>query len=173
MVTGDWGRDLAQARFLSGTERLHDHGVDSDDPMMLPEVRAARRHGYEPAPEAPLWCFLPAVWPDDARAWVRDTRIRHATVSCSGEASRRVCWSTADYAEVEADIVALLAECGLPPRPAGRLWLLRPPPGFTCLQEVLVQLTEAATRAGEEVMASAGFAAAVHRELRRLFPASA
>jgi hypothetical protein len=124
--------------------------------------------GYEPAPEAPLWCFLPAIWPDDARAWVRDIRIRHQTVSCDGEPARRFPWSAADHAEVETDINDLLGECGLPPRPAGRVWLLRPPGDLT-LDDVLGRLLTAAQAAGDDVMASPAFVEHVDAELTRLF----
>jgi hypothetical protein len=145
--------------------------VDSDDLTALPLVQAARAMGYEPAPEAPLWCFLPAIWRNDARAWVRDTRIRHQTVSCGGKPASRVPWSTADYAEVEADTNDLLGECGLPPRPAGRVWLLRLPPGYFTLDDVMTRLMVAAEAAGADVMASARFVVHVDAELRRLFDA--
>jgi hypothetical protein len=145
--------------------------VDSDDPAALPLVQAARSLGYQPAPEAPLWCFLPAIWPQDARAWVRDTRIRHQSVSCTGRPAVRVPWSAADHAEVEADITALLAKCGIPSRPAGRLWLLRPPPGYPALDAVLRRLAAAAEAADIQVMASPNLVVRVTAELQRLFDA--
>jgi hypothetical protein len=78
-------------------------------------------------------------------------------------------WSAADHAEVEADINALLAKCGIPSRPAGRLWLLRPPPGYPALDAVLRHLVAAADAADIEVMASPKLVAHVNAELQRLF----
>ncbi len=162
-----WGTDSPELR-VPGV-RASWLPVDSDDPADVPEVAGARALGFEPAHEAPLWCFLPAVWPEHARAWVRDTRVRHATISCDGEPTRRVPWSTWDYADIEADVNLLLAECGLPARPFGRLWLLRPPPGFGALDDALEHLARHAEAAGEPIMASAGFVAVVAPEVRRLF----
>ena len=49
--------------------------IDSDDPEDLPAVIAARREGYFAAHDAPLWCFVPAIWPRRARAWTPDRRV--------------------------------------------------------------------------------------------------
>lgn len=168
MLAGDWGLDRNEAQFR-GVMHSHFDSIDSDDPAMVPVVQAARDQGYEPAPEAPLWCFLPAIWPGDARAWVRDTRVRHAIVSGDGESSRQVPWSTADYADIESDTNSLLGECGIPPRPAGRLWLLKPPPNFDSVEKALDHLLATTKALGEDIVASASFAAHVDRELRRLF----
>lgn len=166
MLDANWGSDRAEGRF----HRVeHYHYVDSDDPAFIPEVRAAQEHGYELADEAPLWCFLPAVWPDHARAWIRDTRARSARISCHGEPSERVPWTAADYAEVESDINELLRECSIPERPAGRLWLLKPPPGHRSIRETLDYLASSAESAGIPFMASAEFAAQAQQELKRLF----
>ena len=98
----DWGIGSSPARF-PGVSGDCSAPVDSDDPWVMPVVRAASRQGYEPAPEAPRWTFLPAVWPTSARAWILDTRIRHARISCDGQPAQVVPWCTADYFEVEAD----------------------------------------------------------------------
>jgi len=167
MVAADWGLDTEETSFAHVP---HDRcePIDSDDPAMLPQAQAARAQGYEPAHEAPMWCFLPAIWPESARAWVRDTRVRHASGSCDGRAWRAP-WSAADHAEIEVDTNEMLRRCGLPPRPAGRVWLLKPPPGFTNLQETLGHLGRTAELAGLDAMASRSFVEHVERELDTLF----
>lgn len=167
MVMGDWGLDSHSFR-VRGVHSCFG-SVDSDDPAAIPEVQAALEQGYEPAPEAPMWCFLPAIWPDHARAWVRDTRVRHSLVSCGGEPDRRVPWSAADYADIESETNMDLVACGVPPRPAGRLWLLKPPPGFDRLEETLCDLDASATAAGQDDPASVGYVTHIDLELQHLF----
>ncbi len=169
MTAADWGLDLPELR-ITGTMPGW-HPVDSDDPADIPVVAAARPLGWEPAHEAPLYCFLPAVWDHGSRAWVRDLRVRHATGASPGEELRRVPWSTWDYADIEADANVLLASCGLPPRPFGRVWLLRPPPGFASMDEVLDHLSDHAVASGEELVVTPGFVRVVAEEVRRLFSA--
>lgn len=169
MTVGDW--DLSLPDLLIPGTHLQDDPVDSDDPADLPMVAAARALGWEPAHEAPLWSFLPAVWDHPARAWVHDLRIRHASGARYGEQPRRTPWSTWDYAWIEADANELLASCGLPPRPFGRLWLLRPPPGFGSIDEVLDHLSDHAVASGEEITVTPGFVRVVADEVRRLFRA--
>ncbi|WP_370865769.1 DUF5956 family protein [Nocardioides agariphilus] len=168
MESADWGGD---------TEPLHLGGIpdgrfsptDSDDPLEVPAVRAAREQGFEPAPEAPLWTFLPAVWPVVARAWIPDTRIRHMEVACDGEPLRTLPWSSADYFELEADANRLLAECGLTSRPPGRLWLLKPPQEFVSLDATLSWLVRSAKEAGLDIVANQPFVLRVQRDLDVLF----
>ena len=85
---------------------------------------------FEVAPDAPLWLFLPAVWPVESRAWIRDNRIRQLRTMIEGRWVD-LPWGTADYVEPEAGEQPLIQALGLPPRPAGRVWLLRPPPGVS------------------------------------------
>lgn len=164
----DWGIDSSPARF-PGVSGDGFAPVESDDPGDMPVVLAASRQGYEPAPEAPMWTFLPAVWPASARAWILDTRIRHARISCDGKPAQVVPWCTADYFEVEADANELLVECGLPPRPAGRLWLLKSPPDQRSLHGTLELLVKSATGAGLDPMASLAFVEHVRLTLPELF----
>lgn len=168
MESADWGVE---------TEPLHLRGIpdgrfsppDSDDPWEMPAVRAAREQGFEPAPEAPLWTFLPAVWPGVARAWIPDTRIRHKQVACDGEPLRTLPWSTADYFEMEADANGLLVQWGVPPRPPGRLWLLKSPERFASLEATFGWLSTSAKDAGLDIMANRAFVQQVVRDLRTLF----
>ncbi len=169
MVTADWGPALPELRIPGAAPGWEP--VESDDATDLPAVAAARAHGWEPAHEAPLWCFLPAVWDHGARAWVRDLRVRHMRIVCDGTPPRRVPWSAWDHADIEADANALLTSCGLPPRPLGRVWLLRPPPGFGSMGEALDHLGDHAVASGEEIMVTPGFVRVAADEVRRLFSA--
>ncbi|MGZ4453492.1 MAG: DUF5956 family protein [Nocardioides sp.] len=167
MARGDWAVDSDETRFTPEQDSLV--GVATDDPAELPGVRAAAALGYEPVPEAPLFCFLPAIWPAGARAWIRDVRIRHGNVSWGEGPSERVPWSAWDYVELEAETNRLLVTCGFDPRPAGRLWLLQPPPGFDSLDAALTHLSASATAAGLPILADRTFAEHVGREVARIF----
>jgi Family of unknown function (DUF5956) len=168
MESADWDVDGDPLWFSrSGDGRVVP--TESDDPLDLPAVRAAIKHGYEAAPEAPIWTFLPAVWPTAERTWIPDTRVRHVQVACAGERTRVVPWSTADYFEMESEANGILADCGLPSRPAGRLWLLKPPPGQPSLEHTLKALLASAERAGLQVVSTAEFVEHVRRELRAMF----
>ncbi|HVQ17662.1 MAG TPA: DUF5956 family protein, partial [Actinomycetes bacterium] len=164
----DWGADTAPANF-PGSDVGRFAPTESDDPWELPAVRVAREHGYEVAPEAPMWTFLPAVWPKDARTWIPDTRVRYMRVSCNGEPTRVLPWSTADYFEIEAEANGTLADCGIPTRPAGRLWLLRPPPGQPSVEHVLSLLVASAEGRGLQVLATREFVEHVRQELSVMF----
>ena len=63
-----WTAEESEASFGAVMNPLL--SVDTNDVGELPEVVAAGRQGFAPAPEAPMWCFLPVVWPDAHRAWV-------------------------------------------------------------------------------------------------------
>ena len=166
-MAGDWAVGEDEARFTREQDRLI--GVDTDDPADLPGSRAAAALGFEPAPEAPLFCFLPALWPAGARAWIRDVRIRHGQVSSGEGSSDRVPWSTWDYVELEAETNRLLVTCGFDPRPPGRLWLLKPPPAFDSLDAALTHLSASASAAGLPILADRTFAEHVGREVARIF----
>ncbi|MBC7289886.1 MAG: hypothetical protein H5T83_00945 [Actinotalea sp.] len=150
-MRADWGTAEAPLSDVWPTAAL--------PPEALPSVLRARQDGWFLAPDAPLWCFLPAVWPTTARAWVPDRSVREVRLRIEGGGERRVPWSPWDVAEVEQDVAALLAACGLGPRPLGRLWLLRPPPVFADLEaalEWLVRRAEAEdvpVRCGPELVA--------------------
>jgi hypothetical protein len=90
-------------------------------------------------------------------------------VSCNGEPARTLPWSTADYFEMESDANWLLAECGVAARPPGRLWLLRPPHGFSSLDATLSWLSASAKEAGLVIMANRPFVLQVEGDLGVLF----
>ena len=95
-------------------------------PRELPEVAALERQGWYAFDDAPYHLCLPAVWPR-AHRWVRD---RLPKVSFGNDTVEP--WSTADVARMAAHYGEVARECGLPPPPPGRLWLVRSPwPGQT------------------------------------------
>jgi hypothetical protein len=152
--------DQWECQELSGVRvGLGFEGLETDSASELPEVQTASALGWEPAPEAGLWCFLPAIWPTGARAWLPDRRVRGATGSASNSGpARRSPWSAATYAGIEADRNELLAECGFPPRPFGRVWLLRPPPSWVSVDALLDDVLDRWRASGGEVLADRRFA---------------
>ncbi|MCE7082642.1 DUF5956 family protein [Streptomyces sp. ST2-7A] len=143
MVTTDWGRDTAPHPVPAG--RAHRTELERD---RLPEVRQLVEFGWTLVPDSTLWCFLPRLWPAPARTWVPDRstvwvtetrtdatgRITDARCVPMGEEERR---------REEAEVNALLAEAGVPPRPPGRIWLLRPVgdhPGVEAMVEHVLAL---------------------------------
>lgn len=167
MVEPDWGVHKQPTSF--GPPAVGWEPIYSDRPEDVPEVKAARARGYFPAHEAPLWCFIPAIWPAEARAWVRDQRVRHLTMQCEGGPLERLPWTTADYADIENDTNALLAELGLPARPAGRIWLLRAPQPYATAQDVLDDVWTGWQASGGPAMATSDFVQHAQSRLREIF----
>lgn len=149
MVEADWGISTT-----CGSFGVRDDGdsFESDDPRDLPEVRNAMAQGYEPAPEAPIWCFVPAIWPSQSRVWVRDRRVRHGRRDDGRGHVAKEPWTAADYADYEDEMNNLLRRLGVPARPAGRIWLLRGPEPARSAQDVLEDVAsqwQAADRAND------------------------
>jgi hypothetical protein len=167
MVECDWGLAEEPASFDPGAWR--GEPIYSDEPGDVPAVGLARAQGYFPAHEAPLWCFIPAIWPSAARAWVHDQRVRHLTRTCDGGPLERLLWSTADYARHEEDTNSFLAELGLPPRPAGRIWLLRAPAPYATPQDILDQIWAGWQASGGPAMATPGFVEYAQDRVREIF----
>lgn len=145
-----WEGISPEAQFLWGerAKEIGDRPVDSDDANDLPLARLAREHGFEVAPDAPMWLFLPVVWPIADRAWIRDNRLRHLQTYVDGQLVD-VPWSTADYfgaADDERDFLAALLP--LPKRPPGRVWLLRAPRDHTSIDETVRQMSDSSWAAG-------------------------
>ncbi len=141
-------------------------------PEQLPEVVALTAQGWELAPDAPGWTLLPAIWPRSHRTWVPDRCIRWATVTCGDREPVQERLGDEDSASVECDYAVTAQHHGLPGRPAGRLWLLRPPSSWT-LEGVLSILERAADRAdadrGRRREDATRFTTVVAQELSRLF----
>src|SRR6478609_1128301 len=174
MLTGmsgnTWEGTSSDARFF-GKVREQNAGevpVRTDDARTLSLAVAAREDGFEVAPDAPLWLFLPAVWPVESRAWVRDNRIRELRTMINGQWDG-LPWGAADYFEVEASEQDVIRSFGLPPRPPGRVWLLRPPPGVSDLDQTVQLLTESARSAGVATEVTLEFFDHTARTLRALF----
>lgn len=117
---------------------VHDWNDDSPSPLsqsgsrldllpeQLPEVQALLREGWELAPPAPVWAFLPAVWPRAHRTWVFDRAVC-MSLDTEGGVSQARAWGEAEYVERDNDYALLCRQSGVTTRPSGRLWLLRPP----------------------------------------------
>lgn len=166
MPEPSWGIDDPPGPFRSA-DGVAD--ADSDDVNDVPAVAEARTLGYFPAHEAPLWCFIPAIWPSAARAWTPDVRIRHKTRGATAGSRVFLPWSAYDHFSIEDETNLLLARVGLPPRPGGRIWLLKPPPGYDDLDAVLQHVWTSWRSSGGEDLMTPEFVAHAQRELGRLF----
>ncbi|MEV6250699.1 DUF5956 family protein [Streptomyces sp. NPDC051742] len=143
------------------------------EPDRLPEVRELEELGWIFAPAAPMWVFLPYVWPRNARTWVPDRSTRweiDTTFAAAGQLLDVECRpvSAAEREARERDAAADLTVAGIPPRPSGRLWLLRPVGDFNELAAVLDHLCAAAEEREVPVELSADFARLCERELQIL-----
>lgn len=107
-------------------------GRSEQEPDRLPEVRELEVLGWKPAPEDTLWVFLPYVWPPADRTWVPD-RSTHWAVETRLDGHGHITGVEAapladpDLHDLDREAEEVLAALGLPRRPPGRLWLLRPP----------------------------------------------
>ncbi|MEU3407524.1 DUF5956 family protein [Streptomyces sp. NPDC006670] len=141
------------------------------EPGRLPEVRELEVLGWFLAPEAPMWVFLPFVWPAVARTWIPDRSTRwqvDTTLDGAGRVVDVECHpvTEAEQETLEKDASADLARCGLPPRPADRLWMLRPVGQFDDLDAVLDHLCARADARGVSVGLSAAFVELCAAELQ-------
>ena len=103
MSSHTWEGTSSEARFFAkvSEQSAGEVPVMTDDAGTLSLAVAARVDGFEVAPDAPLWLFLPAVWPVESRAWIRDNRVRQLRTMTKGRWDD-LPWSAADYFEVEA-----------------------------------------------------------------------
>jgi len=143
----------------------------SDVAEELPEIQQLLAQGWHLLPEAPMWVFLPAVWPVHARTWVPDRSTHYVEEWENGQRTGRRAWTEVIRDGIERDANADLRRAGLPPRPANRLWLVRLPDGFTTLDDLLYELIAAAEQRGVEPRATPEFASAVQDRLRQLIKA--
>ncbi|MGW7098331.1 DUF5956 family protein [Streptomyces sp. NPDC054838] len=131
-------------------------GRSEQEPDRLPEVRELAALGWEPAPETHAWLFLPYVWPPAARTWVPDRGTRWAVESRLDGHGHVVEVEAAPLPEpdvdlLEAEAAEVIAALGLPPRPHGRVWLLRPVGPFDSVAAVLDHLGELAAARGVDL----------------------
>ncbi|MDV5142896.1 DUF5956 family protein [Streptomyces sp. SBC-4] len=148
-------------------------GTSELEPDRLPEVRELAEMGWALAPEAPMWVFLPYVWPAEDRTWVPDRSTRwqiDTTLDAADRLLDVVCHplSPAEKDTQEEDAAADLALVGVPPRPPGRLWLLRPVGDLENLEVVLEHLCAAAEARGVNTGLSVAFTDLCAGELKAL-----
>jgi hypothetical protein len=129
--------------------------------------------GWFEAPEAPMWAFLPALWPRAYRQWVPDDDVRlvtETTIEVDGTTvSETRPWGDDEAATVESDINVFLEEAGLPPRPPARLWMLRLPPPWDDLADYLDRLVERAGERGVDPACSPEFVSSVFEDVTHDF----
>lgn len=163
MATFDWGAN--EQPVVPTGERLSVEAAD------LPEVVDLQSQGWVLAPDEPMWVFLPAIWPTTHRAWVVDRSTRWLERSRDGQVVERVPWSADVFDEVESDLNALLVEAEVPPRPAGRLWLLKPPSALLSVQDVIDRMIAPTLVADSEIVPSCNpeFVRHAQRTVQELF----
>ncbi|MFG2875156.1 DUF5956 family protein [Streptomyces sp. NPDC048337] len=128
-------------------------GRSEQEADRLPEIRELEVLGWEPAPEELRWAFLPYVWPPADRTWIPD-RSTHWAVETSldghGHITDVACapLPEADLRDLDGETDTAIAALGLPPRPRGRLWLLRPVGSFPTVDSVLDHLVAASAERG-------------------------
>ncbi|MFJ3173060.1 DUF5956 family protein [Streptomyces roseus] len=152
---------------------LRRSGRSEQEPDRLPEVRELEVLGWEPAPGETLWAFLPYVWPPAARTWIPD-RSTHWAVETRLDGHGHITGVEAapladpDLHDLDREAEEVLARLGIPPRPPGRLWLLRPPGSFPTVGAVLDHLRALARERGVEVSPSPDFLSLTRAELAAL-----
>ena len=92
----------------------------------LPEVQALAEQGWQPVSASPETRLLPAVWPSEHRCWVPD-RLPPVMLAMTEDRVWLEPVPESRLAEWEDEVTAEAAAAGLPPRPAGRIWLLPSP----------------------------------------------
>ncbi|MBT2446295.1 hypothetical protein J7F03_04195 [Streptomyces sp. ISL-43] len=152
---------------------LRRSGRSEQEPDRLPEVRELRKLGWELAPDAPSWAFLPYVWPQGARTWIRDRSTRWVVETCMDALLaitdvRCEPMTEEELRVITADEGTLLADAGVPAPPAGRLWLLRPVGPFGDLAGLLDHLCARADGEGVDLSLSRSLVALCAKELAAL-----
>lgn len=150
-------------------------GLSSEEPSTLaadalPEVLELRERGWVPAPEAPLFAFLPAVWPAEHRTWVQDRSTHFSVEFVDQEPGRLVRASAESTAAYDNDMAGVCEQAGVPTRPARRLWFLRvPPTAEVSLDDVLGLIKQRAKANGTPVRPSPAFTRAAVDTLAEVF----
>ncbi|MFE4610885.1 DUF5956 family protein [Streptomyces niveus] len=126
----DWGWDEPPNPQVRG--RVHQSDLESD---RLPETRELIELGWTLVSDVPTAAFRPFVWPSHARTWVPDRSTVWSLETCANShfnitKARCLPLSAEERNELEAQINRELMEVGVPKRPPGRLWFLRPVGGF-------------------------------------------
>ncbi|MGC4748136.1 DUF5956 family protein [Micromonospora sp. DT201] len=138
-------------------------------PEQLPEVRELTARGWQLAPDAPLYAFLPAVWPRKLRTWVPDRATSYDTCYEQDPKTHTVLPTqtrVAGPAEIDEDHDWTLARVGITGRPRGRLWLLKPPHGYDSVDALLDEVWQRAQQQGIEATMNEPFVELTARTVR-------
>jgi hypothetical protein len=101
-----------------------------DEVSELPGVQALLRDGWQLAPDAPVWAFLPALWPRSHRAWVPNRAIL-TSMQYSGDNTWTEPLTEEDREEMDNLASDVCRRAGVDGFTPGRIWLLRPFRGKT------------------------------------------
>ena len=120
----------------------HDWGISD------PPVQGRPNSKMFKEPDAPMWLFLPAVWPPSKRTWM-PTGTHRTKAYCHVPATDKTYThdrprTQEEQTEIDDDADALLAEAGIAPRPRGRVYYLEVPTGNSNLQDILKLIVQRA-----------------------------
>jgi hypothetical protein len=163
-ATGGWA-DQPPSPLSTGGPRLAQVATD------LPEVRQLVADGWQLAPDAPLWAFLPAVWPREHRTWVADRSTYYVTETCetaAARSTRALPLSEDEQTDLDGDRSSLCAEAGVAGWRPGRLWLLRGPEAVS-VEDICARVVRAAEEKGVAVICSADFVAMTTSTVHAVF----
>lgn len=146
MTDDPWGRDDAPLVSpesvpalpprLADLARLVESGetrelAPGDGPFMptraeeLPEVATAERAGWRSFDSGGYGLVIVAAWPGELRGWLEDRRPR--IIFRQWLDGRREVVPDSGRGDPYPEMCQIADECGLPPPPRGRIWLLRSP----------------------------------------------
>jgi len=91
----------------------------------LPEVRELERRDWVLAPDAPVWSWLPAVFPRTHRTWVHDRSTWYEQVWVDGVPQPTSVLPEEDREDVHRLLVLHAEAAGFPGWDPTRIWFLR------------------------------------------------
>jgi hypothetical protein len=97
----------------------------------LPEVLELASQGWVLAHEAPIWVFLPAVFPRTHRTWLHDRSTWYFEEWVDGVPQPPRPLPSDDVADVQRVYADHAARCGFVDWDASRIWMLRGGNGLT------------------------------------------
>jgi hypothetical protein len=119
----------------------------------LPEVLELVSQGWVLAHEAPVWAFLPAVFPRTHRTWLHDRSTWYFEEWVDGVPQPPRPLPSDDVADVQRVYADHAARCGFVDWDASRIWMLRGGNGLT-VDQIIERIVRATRQDGAGLEAS-------------------
>ncbi len=116
-----------------------------EERAQLPEVIELERQGWVVAPDAPIWSWLPAVFPHTHRTWVRDRSTWYSHDWVDGVPQPRRPLPVDDLEDVHRVYASHADLCGFPGWDPTRIWFLRGE-GRVSVDRIVDRVAQAARR---------------------------